>query len=143
MTWYLQYTNLDVWDVIEDDPTFPSKLVDGVMILKPKQKWNELDRINFQLNVKVVFTLQCVMDRNEYNRIYQCKSAKEIWRLLEITHEGKNQVKESKINLLVHSYELFFMKENETIVEMITKFTGIVNSLKALGKTYKESKQVM
>ena len=35
------------------------------------------------------------------------------------------------------------MKENETIVEMITKFTGIVNSLKALGKTYKESKQVM
>ena len=27
-------------------------------------------------------------------------------------------MKESKINLLVHSYELFFMKENETIVEM-------------------------
>ena len=45
------------------------------------------------------------MDRNEYNRICQCKSAKEIWRLLEITHEGTNQVKESKITLLVHSYE--------------------------------------
>ena len=48
------------------------------------------------------------MDRNEYNRIFQCKSTKEIWRLHEITHEGTNQVKESKINLLVHSYELFF-----------------------------------
>ena len=23
MTWFLQSTNLDVWDVIEDDPTFP------------------------------------------------------------------------------------------------------------------------
>ena len=58
-------------------------------------KMNEFDRINFQLNAKVVvFTLQCVMDRNEYNRICQCKSAKEIWRLLEITHERKNQVKE-------------------------------------------------
>ena len=87
MTWYLQYTDLDVWDVIEDDPTFPTKLVDGVMVPKPKQEWNELDRRNFQLNAKVVFTLQCAMDRNEYNRIYQCKSAKEIWRLLEITHE--------------------------------------------------------
>ena len=65
----------------------------------------------------------------EMNRICQCKSAKEIWRLLEITHEGTNQVKESKINLLVHNYELFFMKENETIVEMITRFTDIVNGL--------------
>ena len=110
MTWFLQLTDLNVWDVIEDDLTFPSKLVDGVMVPKPKQEWNELNRRNFQLNAKVVYTLQCSMDKNEYNRICQCKSAKEIWRLLEITHEGTNQVKESKINLLVHIYELFFMK---------------------------------
>ena len=57
MIWYLQSTDLDVWDVIEDDPTFPTKLVDGVMVPKPKQEWNELDRRNFQLNAKVVFTL--------------------------------------------------------------------------------------
>ena len=83
------------------------------------------------------------MDRNECNRICQYKSAKEIWRLLEITHEGTNQVKESKINLLVHNYELFSMKENETIVEMITWLIDIVNGLEALGKTYKESEKVM
>ena len=111
MTWYLQSTDLHVWDVIKNDPTFPTKLVNGVMVLKPKQEWNEHDRRNFQLNTKVVFTLQCAMDRNEYNKICQCKSAKEIWRLLEITHEETNQVKKSKINLLVHSYELFLMKE--------------------------------
>ena len=46
-------------------------------------------------------------------------------------------MKESKINLLVHNYELFSMKENETIVEMITRFTNIVNGLEALGKTYR------
>ena len=87
MTWYLQSTDLDVWDVIKDDPTFLSKLVDGVMVPKPKKEWNELDRINFQFNAKAVFTLQCAMDRNEYNRICQYKLVKEIWRLLEITHE--------------------------------------------------------
>ena len=64
MTWYLQSTNLDVWDIIEDDPTFPTKLVDGVMVPKPNQEWDEHDRRNFQLN-----TLQRSMDRNEYNRI--------------------------------------------------------------------------
>ncbi|KAL6312330.1 hypothetical protein AAG906_008067 [Vitis piasezkii] len=36
MTWYLKSTDLDVWDVIEDDPTFPTKLVDEVMVSKPK-----------------------------------------------------------------------------------------------------------
>ena len=113
------------------------------MVPKPKQEWDEYDRRNFQLNAKAVFTLQCAMDRNEYNRICQCKSTKEIWRLLEITHKGTNQVKESKINLLVHNYELFFMKYNKSIVEMINRFTDIVNGLKALGKTYKESKKVM
>ncbi|KAL6331138.1 hypothetical protein AAG906_009566 [Vitis piasezkii] len=35
------------------------------------------------------------------------------------------------------------MKENETIVEMITRFIDIVNDLEALGKTYKESEKVM
>ena len=63
------------------------------MVLKPKEEWNVRDRRNFQLNAKVVYALQCCMDRNEYSRICQCKSAKEIWRLLEITHEGTNQVK--------------------------------------------------
>ena len=93
MTWFLQSINLDVWYVIEDGPTFHSKLVDGVMVLKPKQEWDERDRRNFQLNAKVIYTLQCSMDRNEYNRICQCKSAKEIWRWVEITHKGTNQVK--------------------------------------------------
>ena len=41
MTWYLQSTDLDVWDVwdiIEDDPTFPTKLVDGVMVPKTQAR---------------------------------------------------------------------------------------------------------
>ena len=92
MTWFLQSTDLDIWDFIKDDPIFLSKLVDGVMVSKPKQERDERDRRNFQLNAKAIYTLQCSMDRNKYKRICQCKSAKEIWRLLEITHEGTNQV---------------------------------------------------
>ena len=35
------------------------------------------------------------------------------------------------------------MKENETIVEMFTRFTDIVNGLEALGTTHKELEKVM
>ena len=47
MTWFLQSTDLDIWDIIENGSTFPSKLVDGVMVPKTKQEWNEHDRRNF------------------------------------------------------------------------------------------------
>ena len=69
--------------------------------------------------------------------------AKEIWKLLEITHEGTNQVKEFRINILVHDYELFPMKDFESIIEMFSRFMVIVNELQALGKTYTDVEKVM
>ena len=43
-------------------------------------------------------------------------------------------MKESKINILVHSYELFRMKPSESIGDMYTRFTDVINGLKALSK---------
>ena len=102
-----------------------------------------LDKKKVQLNAKVVYILHCAIDINEFNRVWQCKLAKEIWRLLEITHEGTKQVKESRINILVHDYELFSIKDFESIVEMFSRFMVIVNELEALGKTYTEVEKVM
>ena len=69
MTWFLKFTNLDLWDVIEDGPHITSKLENGVMVQKPKQEWDELDRKKVQLNAKIVYILHCAIDRNEFNRV--------------------------------------------------------------------------
>ena len=86
--------------------------------------------------MKAINVLYCVLDINEFNRISTCNSVKEIWDRLEITHEGTNQVKESKISILVHKYELFKMEQNESISSMYTRFTDIMNNLKNLDKSY-------
>ena len=78
----------------------------------------------------------CALDANEFNRISTCKTAKEIWDKLIVTHEGTEQVKESRVSLLVHNYELFKMKPDETIPQMFTRFTDIINGLTSLGKIY-------
>ena len=78
------------------------------------------------------------LDKNEFNRVSICETAFDIWHILEVTHEGTSRVKESKINLLVHSYELFQMKPSETIGDMYTRFTDIVNGLKGLGKSFSD-----
>ncbi|GAV62982.1 UBN2 domain-containing protein, partial [Cephalotus follicularis] len=53
-----------------------------------------------------------------------------------VTYEGTNQVKDTKINRLVHDYELFTMLENENISSMYARFNDIINDLKGLGKVY-------
>ena len=55
---------------------------------------------------------------------------------MEVTHEGASKVKESKIYLLVHKYEMFKIKKYESIFDMFFKFTDIVNARNALDKTY-------
>ncbi|KAK2973033.1 hypothetical protein RJ640_000022 [Escallonia rubra] len=69
---------------------------------------------------------------NEYNRVSAYETAKEMWRSFVVTHEETNQVKETKINMLVQQYEAFKMKEHESINEMYSRFTLIINGLKLL-----------
>ena len=82
------------------------------------------------------------MDRTKYNIIFQCKTATEVWRILEITHKGTNQVEDSKVRILVNDYEMFRMKPNESIVEMFTRFTDVVNGLEGLGNRVSEEDKV-
>ena len=83
--------------------------------------------------------LYCALDANEFNQIFTCNLAKKIWDRLEVTHEGTNQVKESKINMLVHQYQLFKMEPTESIIKMFTCFIDVINDLKNLGKAYSNS----
>ena len=102
----------------------------------PMSEWNESEKKVFALNAKAMNALFCALDKNEFNRVSMCDSAFDIWRTLEVTHEGTSRVKESKINILVHSYELFRMKPSESIGDMYTRFTDVINGLKALGKDF-------
>ena len=83
--------------------------------------------------------LYWALDPHEFNRISTCNFIKKNWIGLQVIHEGTNQVKESKINLLMHNYELFKMEPTEIISEIFTRFTDIINSLKSLSRTYSDS----
>ncbi|GJY86059.1 hypothetical protein Tco_0500085 [Tanacetum coccineum] len=76
------------------------------------------------------------LPRKEYERIFMCKTEKEIWKTLLITHQGNSQVKDNKINLLVQQYEKFFIFEDESIDNAFVRFNTIITSLKALDEGY-------
>ena len=69
----------------------------------------------------------------ECNQVLNCQMAKEIWDMLIITHDGTTCVKKVRINVLLHKYELFTMKKNETIRKIYSRLMGSIASLGNLG----------
>ena len=53
---------------------------------------------------------------------------------MQTAHEGTTQLKKSKIDKLNRHYKLFRMAEGETIQEMHTRFTAIINEIYSLGE---------
>jgi len=79
------------------------------------------------------YALLQVLNDDDISRIIHCKSAYKIWSHLVVTHEGTLQIKRAKIDLFYSQYDNFFMNENESIDDMITKFTKITNGLASIG----------
>jgi len=71
---------------------------------------------------------------DEFFRVSQCKSAKEMWDVLEVTHEGTNEVNRARKHALIQEYELFKMQKGESIAEVQKRFTHIFNHLMGLAK---------
>jgi len=69
------------------------------------------------------------LSREEFDRIQEFQNDKEIWDTLKIHHEGTSHVKETRIDIGVRKFELFEMKETESINEMFGRFTIITNEL--------------
>ncbi|GKA25303.1 zf-CCHC domain-containing protein [Tanacetum coccineum] len=82
------------------------------------------------------------LPRKDYERIFMCNIAKDIWKTLLITHQGNNQVKDNKINLLVQQYEQFVISEDESIDSAFARFNTIITSLKALDEGYSSKNYV-
>ncbi|XP_027773725.1 uncharacterized protein LOC114077619 [Solanum pennellii] len=144
MTDHLLGENPDLWGVMLDGPTIPMKNgIDGTtQVPKDRKEWNAADKLAIQNNAKAKKILICGIGPDEYNRISSCQDEKAIWETLQTAHEGTTQVKKSKIDNLNRQYELFRMTEGETIQEMHTRFTAIINEIYSLGEIIPNGKAV-
>ncbi|GJX99128.1 hypothetical protein Tco_0356147 [Tanacetum coccineum] len=93
-------------------------------------------------NNKAKMVIFNALPRKEYERIFMCKTAKEIWDTLLIIHQGNSQVKDNKIDLLVQQYEQFTISKEESIDNRFARFNSIIYSLKALDEGFSSKNYV-
>ena len=91
---------------------------------------------------KIKGSLVLAIPRAEYIKISEKSTTKEMFASLCANFEGSKKVKEAKALMLVHQYELFKMKDDESIEEMCLRFQTLVSGLQMLKKIYVASDHV-
>ncbi|XP_068477020.1 uncharacterized protein, partial [Phaseolus vulgaris] len=114
-----------IWEAVVNGPYVPMQIVKDEQVEKPRSEWSDTERRKAQhdLVAKNIITSALTMD--EFFRISQCKSAKDMWEVLEVTHEGTEDVKRSRKHALIQEYELFRMQPGENIADVQKRFTHI------------------
>ncbi|KAA3438969.1 Pectinesterase [Gossypium australe] len=84
-------------------------------------------------NSQAVTVLRSALSSYEYNKIRGINSAKELWDTLQMAHEGSDEVKEGKVDLLQGELEAFVMKKDETLQEMYDRLKLLVTEIRMLG----------
>jgi len=135
---FLESVDKGVWDAIVNGPFIPTKIVEGKTMPKDFLSWtlDENKRVHYDVRAKNIISSALTLD--EFYRVSICQSAKEMWDVLEVTHEGTDEVKRARKNTLIQEYEMFRMKAEETIYDVQKRLTHIVNHLIALGKVFEK-----
>ncbi|GJW86760.1 hypothetical protein Tco_0162100 [Tanacetum coccineum] len=124
-------TNDDFQPIIQN----PETKLDEVV---PFEKQSDELKRRLAKNNEAKMVIYNALPRKEYERIFMCNTTKDIWKTLLITHQGNNQVKDNKIDLLVQQYEQFVISEDESIDSAFARFNTIITSLKALDEESKD-----
>ncbi|GJU81602.1 hypothetical protein Tco_1283967 [Tanacetum coccineum] len=132
---YVKSKDLDIWHVITSGDFQPiiqyleTKLDEVV----PFEKQTDDLKRKLAKNNEAKMVIYNALSRKEYERIFMCNTAKEIWKTF---HQGNSQVKDNKIDLLVQQYEQFVISEDESVDSAFARFNIIITSLKALDESY-------
>ncbi|GJU81201.1 zf-CCHC domain-containing protein [Tanacetum coccineum] len=140
---YVKAKDLDLWHIILNGyfPSVAKNEVTQVLEVVPFEENPGDLKKKLAKNNDAKMVLYNALPKKEYERIFMCKTAKDIWQSLLITHQGNSQVKDNKIDLLVQQYEQFTILEEESIDSSFARFNTFITSLKALdegfsGKNY-------
>nr|XP_016456946.1 PREDICTED: uncharacterized protein LOC107780858 [Nicotiana tabacum] len=139
---YAKSYDIKVWRVIKKGNYPPPAAAQPPVDPEDIDEYTDDQMVVVQVNDKARNILYNAISGEEYEKISNCDTTKEMWDKLEVTYEGTIKVKETRINLLVHDYELFQMKEGESIEEIFARSSKIIGDQKAFNKPYSSADQV-
>jgi len=107
-----------------------------------RKKHTPAQKTLYKKHHKIRGSLVTVIPKAEYMKMSDKSTTKAMFASLCANYEGSKKVREAKALMLVHQYELFKMKDDESIEQMYSRFQTLVSGLQILKKSYVASDHV-
>jgi len=104
---FIQSIDPGAWNAIVKGPFIPTKELNGELVPKEWDEMKDEEKRKVQDDQKAKKFLTSSLSSDEFFLITRCISAKEIWNMLEVTHEGTSDVRKARKHTLVCEYEAF------------------------------------
>jgi hypothetical protein len=130
----------ELWDILEDGVGDLVLNEEGVVVDRKKHP-PALKKLYKKHHI-IRGALVNAIPKAEYMKVSDKSTAKAMFASLCSNYEGSKKVKEAKALMVVHQYELFKMKDDETIEEMYSRFQTLASALQILKKSYVASDHV-
>jgi hypothetical protein len=127
MRHHLTSLHASIWDIVEFGAQVPSVGDEGY-------DSDEVTQIR-HFNSQATTILLASLCREEYNKVQGLKSAKEIWDVLKIAHEGDEVTKITKRETIEGELGRFILNQGEEPQAMYKWLKTLVNQVRNLGST--------
>jgi hypothetical protein len=131
MKMYLYGLHLSIWGVVVVGVTPPKN---GVPTAEQAQYYFR--------NAQAVRVITSSLCAQEFNKVRNVEVAKKIWDTLREAHEGTDEVREGKMDLLQGELEHFVMHDEETVRQMYDRLMVLVSDIRSLGSMEWEDHKV-
>nr|GEV54584.1 zf-CCHC domain-containing protein/DUF4219 domain-containing protein/UBN2 domain-containing protein [Tanacetum cinerariifolium] len=141
---YVKAKDLDLWNIIlnGDFPPVTKNKVTQILKIVPFEEQSDDLKKKLANNNEAKMVLYNALPKKEHERIFMCKTVKDIWQSLLITHQDNSQVKDNKIDLIIKQYEQFTILDEESIDSGFARFNTIITSLKPLDEGFSSKNYV-
>jgi len=137
---YVMGLDEELWDILEDGVGDLVLDEEGAVI--DRKKHTREQKKLYKKHHKIRGSLVTAIPRAEYMKMSDKSTAKAMFVCLYANYEGSKKVREAKAFMLVHQYELFKMKDDESIEQMYSRFQTLVSGRQILKKSYVASDHV-
>jgi hypothetical protein len=127
MRHHLTSLHKSIWDIVEYGAQVPKEGDKDY----DSEEVEQIQHFNFQATTILLVSLS----REEYNKVQGLKSAKEIWDMLKIAHEGDEVTKITKRETIEGELGLFMLHQGEEPQAMYNRLKTLVNKVRNLGST--------
>jgi len=90
-----------IWNAIVNGPYVLMYDVNGVSTVKSFDELSEAENKFIQYDCVAKNIITSALNLDEFFKVSQCNSAKNMWDILEVTHEGTNDVKRARKHALI------------------------------------------